>query len=73
MESLWNFIAMAIVPMLGARADRHAEEGNYRSMDRMHYWAIILERLPLSILVAAAFVLRQAFIKNIVDDIPPLY
>lgn len=69
MASLWDFMSMTIVPLLAAKADAYAEEGNSKGVDRMHYLGLIIPRLR-AILVAAAFCLGQAFIKNIIDNIP---
>jgi fructoselysine and glucoselysine-specific PTS system IIC component len=71
MSSLWNFIAMTIVPLLGAKADKYAEEGDNKGVDRMHYLGLIVQRLHTPIFVTLAFCLGQTFIKTIVDNIPP--
>jgi fructoselysine and glucoselysine-specific PTS system IIC component len=71
MITLWNFMMMTIIPLLAAKADAYAEQGNSRGVDMMHHAANIIQTVPLSILVAAAFYLGQPVIKFVVDNIPP--
>jgi fructoselysine and glucoselysine-specific PTS system IIC component len=71
MLSLWNFVAMTIVPLLNAKADKYAEQGDHKGVDGMHYLGLIVQRLPQPIFVTIAFCLGQTFIKNIIDGIPP--
>jgi fructoselysine and glucoselysine-specific PTS system IIC component len=57
MITLWNFIMMTIIPLLAAKADAYAEQGNSKGVDMMHHMANIVQTVPLAILVAAAFYL----------------
>jgi fructoselysine and glucoselysine-specific PTS system IIC component len=71
MSFLWDVVVMTIVPLLGAKADKYAEEGDHKGVDRMHYLGLIVQRLCTPIFVTLAFCLGQTFIKTIVDNIPP--
>jgi fructoselysine and glucoselysine-specific PTS system IIC component len=71
MITLWNFMMMTIIPLLGAKADAYAEQGNSKGVDMMHHVANIIQTVPLSILVAVAFYFGQPVIKLVVDNIPP--
>jgi fructoselysine and glucoselysine-specific PTS system IIC component len=71
MITLWNFIMMTIIPLLAAKADTYAEQGNSKGVDMMHHMANIIQTVPLSILVAVAFYFGQPAIKFVVDNIPP--
>jgi fructoselysine and glucoselysine-specific PTS system IIC component len=62
---------MTVIPLLGAKADAYAEQGNSKGVDMMHHIANIVQTVPLSILVAVAFYFGQPVIKFVVDNIPP--
>lgn len=67
---IWDFLMMSVVPLLSARADHYAEEGNCKGVDWMHYWAIILQTVPLALLVALGFYFGMPVIEKVVNSIP---
>jgi fructoselysine and glucoselysine-specific PTS system IIC component len=71
MITLWNFVMMTIIPLLGAKADAYAEQGNSKGVDMMHHVANIVQTVPLAFFVALAFYLGQPVIERIVENIPP--
>jgi fructoselysine and glucoselysine-specific PTS system IIC component len=70
MITLWNFLMMTIIPLLAARANRYADDGNSKGVDLMHHVANLVQTVPLAILVAVAFYFGQPVIQFIVDRIP---
>ena len=54
-QMFWNFLMMSVVPLLAARADYYAEQGNAKKIDWMHYWAIIVQTVPMALIVAAGY------------------
>ena len=70
MITLWNFLMMSVVPLLAAKADSYAEQGNSKGVDMMHHIANLAQTVPLALFVAAAFYLGQPIIKHIVESIP---
>lgn len=69
-QMVWNFLMMSAVPLLSARADRYAEQGNAKGVDWMHYWAIIIQTIPLALIVAAGYYFGAPVIENVVNAIP---
>lgn len=69
-QMVWNFMMMSVVPLLAARADRYAEEGNAKKVDWMHYWAIILQTIPLALIVSVGYYFGAPVIENVVNSIP---
>jgi len=70
MITLWNFIMMAVIPLFAVKANAYADAGNSRGVDMMHHLANLVQTIPLSILVAAAFYFGSPVIQVVVDKIP---
>ncbi|MDR0639246.1 MAG: PTS sugar transporter subunit IIC [Spirochaetaceae bacterium] len=71
MITLWNFVMMTIIPLLAAKADAYAGQGNSKGVDRMHHVANLVQTIPLAFFVALAFYLGQPVIERVVENIPP--
>lgn len=69
-QMVWNFLMMSAVPLLSARADYYAELGNAKKVDWMHYWAIIIQTIPLALIVALGYFFGAPVIENVVNAIP---
>jgi fructoselysine and glucoselysine-specific PTS system IIC component len=70
MITLWNFVMMTIIPLLAAKADAYAEQGNSKGVDKMHHVANLVQTIPLAFFVALAFYLGQPVIERVVENIP---
>ena len=69
-QMVWDFLMMSVVPLLAARADHYAELGNAKRIDWMHYWAIILQTIPLAFIVSAGYYFGAPVIETVVNSIP---
>jgi fructoselysine and glucoselysine-specific PTS system IIC component len=67
---VWNFLMMSAVPLLSARADHYAELGDAKKVDWMHYWAIIIQTVPLALIVALGYYFGAPVIESVVNTIP---
>lgn len=69
-QMIWDFMMMFLVPLLSAKADGYADRNNSKGIEWMHYWAIIIQTLPLALIVALGFHFGAPVIGQIVDSIP---
>lgn len=69
-QLFWDFLMMSAVPLLAARADHYAEQGNAKKVDWMHYWAIIIQTVPLALIVASGYYFGMPVIENVIQMIP---
>lgn len=69
-QLFWDFLMMSAVPLLAARADHYAELGNAKKVDWMHYWAIIIQTVPLALIVASGYYFGMPVIEHVIQMIP---
>lgn len=67
---LANFMMMFVIPLMGARADRYAEEGDCNGVDNMHYLATAAMVIISSLVVALGFYLGVPVMEQVVNAIP---
>ncbi|MGN1025639.1 MAG: PTS mannose/fructose/sorbose/N-acetylgalactosamine transporter subunit IIC [Faecousia sp.] len=67
---LRNFFMMYVIPLLAAKADKYAEQGNNKGVDAMHYAGVVVTALPTAIIVALGFYFGMPVVEQIVNSIP---
>lgn len=70
MQMVWNFIMAVLVPMLGAKADKYAGEGNTKAVDRIHYTSGLLQTVPLAVLTTIGYYVGSEVMEGLIDIIP---
>lgn len=67
---LSDLMMMFVVPLIGGRADRYADQGDCNGVERMHYLAIVVQIIPEALIVAVAFYFGAPVIERVVNAIP---
>lgn len=65
-----DFIRMTIIPMMGARADKYAEDCNNRGVDAMHYAGCFVDIVPAALVVTLGFRFGMPVVEEFVQMIP---
>lgn len=65
-----NALMSFFIPWLCAKADKHAENGNIKGVEKMFYWAVFGLKGTLSLLVGLGFYVGVPIIEKILAFIP---
>ncbi len=66
-----NAMMTFFVPALSAKADRYAASGDYKGVERMHYFAVLGLKGALSVIVAIGYYIGAPLVTGILSMIPP--
>jgi fructoselysine and glucoselysine-specific PTS system IIC component len=65
-----NLMMTFFIPFLSAKADKYAENGDFRGVEKMHYTAVLGVKGILSFIVALGYFLGAPFVTSILSSIP---